>query len=103
MIRSTTRLSALAATAALGVLAGTAATAPAVVPPRDCGTMSVSGKRYQIKVDQISCRDGKGYAKRYLQSKSSPRGYTCRRFTPQRNRVAFMCNNGRRQFLAIRR
>lgn len=103
MIRSTTRLAAFAATAAIGALAGTAATAPAVVPPRDCGTMSVSGKRYQVKVDQISCRDGKGYSKTYLSQRKEPRGYTCRRYASKRNRVAFQCNNGRKQFLAIRR
>jgi hypothetical protein len=101
--RTVPRLTALAATAAITALAGTAATAPAVVPPRDCGNMSVSGKRYQIKVDQISCKDGKGYAKKYIQSRSKPRGYSCKRYPARKNRVTFYCNNGRRVFFAIRR
>ena len=78
-------------------------TAPAVVPPRDCGNMSVSGKAYQIKVDQISCRDGKGYSKTYIQRRTKPRGYTCKRYPTRKNRVSFYCNNGRKIFFAIRR
>jgi len=86
-----------------GVLALLPAAAPAVVPPRDCGNMSVSGKRYQVKVDQIGCRDGKTFAKRYIQSRSKPRGYSCKRYPAKRNRVTFYCNNGRKVFFAIRR
>ena len=103
MTRPATRLSALAATAAVGALALGAASAPAVVPPRDCGTMSVSGKRYQVKVDQIACSSGKRYAKTYIQRRTKPRGYTCKRYPARKNRVAFYCNNGRRVFFAIRR
>lgn len=103
MTRPATRLSALAATAAVGALALGAGSAPAVVPPRDCGNMSVSGKLYQVKVDQISCSSGKRYAKTYLQRHTKPRGYTCKRYPARRNRVTFYCNNGRRVFFAIRR
>ena len=102
MNRSTIRITALAATAA-GALAAGPALAPAVVPPRDCGTMSVSGKRYQVKVDQISCRDGKSYTKTYLQKRTKPGGYTCKRYPVRKNRVSFYCNDGRKVFFAIRR
>lgn len=96
------RIVALAASAA-AALATAPAVAPAVVPPRDCGNMSISGKRYQVKVDQISCSSGKAYAKRYLQSSSKPRGYSCKRYPSRRNRVRFYCNNGRKIFFGIRR
>ena len=100
MTRTTTTLAALAAVVLLAALP---AASTAVVPPRDCGVMSVSGKRYQIKVDQISCRDGKSYAKRYITRRTKPRGYRCDRYTPRKNRVLFQCNNGRKVFFAIRR
>ena len=75
--------------------------AQSVVPPKECGTMSVSGKRYQVKVDQISCADGRGFVKTYIGRHAKPKGYTCRDFTPKRNRVRAYCNNGRRVFFAI--
>ena len=93
----------LIALAAAVAIAMTAAAAPAIVPPRDCGNMTVSGKRYQVKVDQISCRDGKAYTKTYLQTRRKPRGYRCSRYTPRKNRVLFQCFNGRKVFFAIRR
>lgn len=94
------RIAILAATAAALVFV---APSEAVVPPRDCGNMTVSGKRYQIKVDQISCSEGKGYVKRYIQTRAKPRGYTCKRYPARKNRVSFYCNNGRKVFFAIRR
>ena len=103
MLRPTPRLVAVAATVTIGALAGGAATAPAVVPPKDCGRMTVEGKRYQVKVDQISCRSGKRYTKTYLTSSRKPSGYTCRRYTARKGRVTFTCNDGRKQFFAIRR
>jgi hypothetical protein len=93
----------VAALTAAAALACSPAMAPAIVPPRDCGNMTISGKRYQIKVDQISCRDGKAYTKTYIQRRRKPRGYRCDRYTPRRNRVLFQCNNGRKVFFAIRR
>jgi hypothetical protein len=101
--RSTTKLGLAAVIAVTTALAAGPAVAPAVVPPRDCGNMKVSGKRYQIKVDQISCKDGKGYAKKYIVNRSKPRGYRCKQYPSKRNRVRFYCNNGRRVFFAIRR
>ena len=100
---TTIRLALPAACTAVLALAAAPALSPAVVPPRDCGRMSVSGKRYQVKVDQISCRDGKSYAKTYITRRTKPRGYTCKRYPVRRNRVSFYCNNGRKIFFAIRR
>ena len=101
MIRPTIRLSTALTTVVVAALA--AAPAPAVVPPRDCGTMSVSGKRYQVKVDQISCRSGKSYSKSYITRRTKPRGYTCKRYPVRKGRVSFYCNDGRKVFFAIRR
>lgn len=103
MTRPIIRLTAVVATAAAAALAGGAATAPAVVPPRDCGEMGVRSKTYQIKVDQILCRDGKRYARTYIRSRTKPKGYSCKRYPVRKNRVTFYCNNGRRIFFGILR
>jgi hypothetical protein len=99
MTRVTICLAVLAA--AIAVLLP--ASAPAIVPPRDCGMMTVSHKRYQAKVDQISCSDGRSYIKTWLTKKKHPRGYRCDNFTTRKNRVTFQCANGVKVFLAIRR
>lgn len=103
MIRSTRRLVALATGGTIAALVAVPSLAPAVVPPRDCGRMTVSQKRYQVKVDQITCSSGRSFAKRYIARRSKPRGYKCKQFPSKRNRVRFYCNNGKRVFFAIRR
>ena len=97
------RLPILAALLASLAVALTAAPTPAVVPPEDCGRMTVSGKRIQVKVDQITCKSGKRYATNFMRSRSKPRGYTCRTYPAKKNRVRFYCNNGRKIFFAITR
>jgi len=93
-------LTALGATALLLALP---AAVPAVVPPKDCGRMTVKGKRYQVKVDQISCSTGRTYTSRYLARGSKPRGYRCRENRPKRNSVQLSCSSGRKQLFVIRR
>jgi hypothetical protein len=88
--------------ALVGALVVPASTA-AVVPPEDCGRMTVDGKRIQVKVDQITCKSGKRYASTYMRSRSKPSGYRCRRYPSKKGRVLFYCNNGRKIFFAIRR
>lgn len=69
---------ALAMAAALIVIGVAAAPAPAIVPPRDCGMLSVSGKRrYNVKADQLRCSSARTYSKRYLASHRRPSGYRC--------------------------
>jgi hypothetical protein len=97
------RIIVLAVVALAAALVALPAAAPAIVPPRDCGFMTVSGKKYQAKVDQISCTSGKRYIKNYLTKRTKPRGYRCDRFTTRKNRVTFQCANGVKVFLAIRR
>jgi hypothetical protein len=89
--------------AALAALLALPAAVNAVVPPKNCGTMSVKGKRYQVKADQISCSSGRTYARRFLTRGSKPRGYRCRDYPSRKRRVDFYCNNGRKIFFAIRR
>src|SRR3712207_3665420 len=101
--RPTNRLGAVFVTLALACLAATPAVAPAVVPPRDCGKMKVSGHNFQIKVDQITCSDGRSFAKKYISKRSKPRGYSCKQYPAKRNRVRFYCNNGRKIFFGILR
>lgn len=99
MTRVTIFLAVLATAALVALPAG----APAVVPPRDCGMLTVEGKRYQAKVDQIACTDGKSYIKRWLTKRTHPRGYRCSSFKSRKNRVRFQCANGVKVYLAIRR
>ena len=77
--------------------------AHAVVPPRDCGRMTLKGKPYQVKVDQITCADGKRFTRDYVEHKVTPRGYKCRNYPTKKGRVKFYCANGRRVFFGIRR
>jgi hypothetical protein len=81
-----------------------AAPAHAIVPPRDCGRISVKGKRYNIKADQMRCADAVRMSRRYLaSSRRRPRGYRCRRNNPRETRIVFSCRRGTRNFFAIRR
>lgn len=75
----------------------------AVVPPKDCGRMTLAGKRYQVKVDQISCASGRKKAKAYVERGARPAGYRCKRYASKVDRVRFYCNDGRKIFFAIRR
>ena len=57
----------------------------ATVPPKNCGMMSVKGKRYQIKADQMRCTTAKTYSRRYLSRHSRPSGYGCTDFGSARS------------------
>ncbi len=76
--------------------------AGAIVPPRDCGTTTVKGKRYQIKADQLRCRTAKPRARRYLRSGDKPSGYRCKDFGRE-TKMKFRCSHGVQVFFAIRR
>ena len=93
----------LLAVLALGAVLALPVVAPAVVPPKSCGTMTVKGKKYQVKADQISCKTGREHTQRYLSSHRKPRGYSCKDLSKEKGRVTFTCNNGRKVFFAIRR
>jgi hypothetical protein len=87
---------ALAAALVLGPVAG------ATVPPKNCGMLSVKGKRYQIKADQMRCSSAKTYSRRYLRSHSRPSGYSCRDYSSS-TKLKFRCTKSVRVFFAIRR
>jgi hypothetical protein len=57
-----------------------AMTSEAIVPPKNCGTITVKHRRYQIKADQLPCSRAKTYASRYLASGTRPPGYSCHRY-----------------------
>ena len=77
------------------------ASASAIVPPRNCGKLSVNGRTYNIKADQLRCTRARRYAKRYLVSRWRPSGYSCR--TYQNSALRFRCARGIRVYYAIRR
>jgi hypothetical protein len=77
------------------------AKAGATVPPRNCGKLSVNGRTYNIKADQLRCRPARSYSKRYLTSRWKPSGYSCRGY--QNSALKFRCSKGIRVYYAIRR
>ena len=97
----TSKLTLLLVTCALAV-ALAATPASAIVDPVSCGTTTVNGKRYQIKVDQITCAKGKPYAREYLRTRRKPTGYRCTNY-PSSSKFKFICRRGDRTFLAIKR
>ena len=88
---------------ALVLLALSAGAASAIVPPKNCGMQSVSGKRYQIKADQMRCRTAKRYSRTYLATHRRPSGYSCRNYKASDTKLKFRCAKGIRVFFAIRR
>ena len=95
----------LTATACALVLgAAHATTAPAIVPPKDCGYLTVNAKRYNIKADQLACTTARRYSKNYLISvQRKPTGYRCTRYNSTETKLKFRCVKGSRTFFAIRR
>jgi hypothetical protein len=90
----------LAATGA--AFAWSAAPAPAPVPPKNCGFMTVKGKRYNVKSDQMRCRKARRKTRSYLKGGGEPRGFDCTRYGRETN-IAFRCQKGQAVFFAIRR
>lgn len=76
--------------------------AGAIVPPKNCGMMTVKGKRYQIKADQMRCRPARTYSARYLRSHRRPSGYRCSDYGSG-TALKFRCYKSVRVFFAIKR
>jgi hypothetical protein len=87
---------------AIATLLVAAAPSPAPVAPRNCGMMTVKGKRYQVKADQVPCPRAKRWSRTYLSRRSRPSGYSCRNFDSS-TALKFRCSKGVRVFFAIRR
>jgi len=83
-------------------LAALTASSPAIVPPTDCGMLTVEAKRYNIKADQLRCRTARPHARRYLSTHRRPTGYRCRDYDA-RTKLKFRCSRGVKVFFAIRR
>jgi hypothetical protein len=68
---------------ALGAAAALLAATPgqAIVPPKDCGSIKVKHRRYNIKGDQLPCSQARRYSATYIASRKRPRGYRCQRFS----------------------
>jgi len=62
------------------VAALVAASASAIVPPKNCGTLTVNHHAYNIKADQLPCRDAKTYARNFIAHRRTPHGYHCNRY-----------------------
>lgn len=53
--------------------------AGAIVPPRNCGTITVKSKRWNIVADQLRCSAAKKWAATYIRTYKAPRYYKCKR------------------------
>jgi hypothetical protein len=95
------KLTLAAALTCLAVALG-AGPAGAIVPPRNCGMLTVGGKRFQIKADQMRCTTAKTYSRRYLSTGRRPAGYSCRNYTNV-TKLRFRCARSIHVFFAIRR
>jgi hypothetical protein len=91
-----------AAVVACAAALALAPAAQAIVPPRDCGRMTVKGKRYTIKADQLRCRTARTYSRRYLERRRRPSGYRCRTYGSE-TKLKFRCSRRIQVFFAIRR
>ncbi len=101
-VRKLSPVAVLAAIVVAVLLVGTGGqAAQATVPPRDCKIITVKGKRYNIKADQIKCRTARTWSDTYLRTRRGPRGYRCN--TIKGSRMVFRCLRGDRSFFAIRR
>ena len=78
------------------------APAGAIVPPRDCGFMTVKSHRYNVKADQLRCRRARTYTRGYLRTRDRPSGYSCRNYD-RSTAMKFRCKRGIKVFFAIRR
>ncbi len=96
------RQAALALVMSVAMLAALAPHSPAIVPPSNCGAMTVKAKRYTIKADQLRCTTARSHASRYLSAHRRPRGYSCRDFGGE-TKLKFRCSRGTKVFFAIRR
>ena len=85
----------------LAALAG-GGSANAVVPPKNCGMMSVKSRLYNIKADQLRCRRARRYARTYLSEHQRPSGYSCRDYGRSTS-IKFRCTRSVKVFFAIRR
>ena len=96
-------IAAFALALAVAVLLVFATPSPAPVAPRNCGMMTVKGKRYQVKADQVRCRTAKPQARRYLREGTRPSGFDCRRYSGSSTALKFRCWKGKKSILAIKR
>ncbi|HUR86771.1 MAG TPA: hypothetical protein VMY78_15655 [Solirubrobacteraceae bacterium] len=96
------RAGGLALVLACVIIGAVAPRGDAIVPPSDCGTLTVKSKRYNVKADQLRCGTARTYAKRYLAVHRKPTGYRCRDFGAE-TKLKFRCSRGIQVFFAIRR
>jgi hypothetical protein len=103
--RTLTIFTALLAAVALFAAALVAKPAGAIVPPKDCKTVTVNGKRYNIKSDQLKCSKARDYSVTYLKTHHKPRYYKCYSYTGSQLKFRCQANHYHpaRTFFAIKR
>jgi hypothetical protein len=101
-----TKLTLITAVAALVVGLLAALPAGAIVPPRDCGTLKVGSRKFNIKSDQLRCTTAKKYADAYIRHHTKPHYYSCKKGASGSS-LAFRCvaehYRPARTFFAIKR
>jgi len=76
--------------------------AGAIVPPKDCGRLTVKHRKYNVKADQMRCDDARRYTSRYLAKHVKPKGFSCQKYGSE-TKLAFRCTRGIKTFFAIKR
>ena len=82
-------LSTLLAAAALCAALFAAGPAGAIVPPKNCGKLTVKGKAYNIKADQLKCTKARDYSEDYLRRRDEARYYDC--YSYSGSAIKFRC------------
>ena len=83
------------------VLAVFPAVSPAPTTPKNCGSITVGGKRVKIRADQLRCKKARKGARGYMNGKGAPNGFDCTRYGAGTS-VEFICAKGQTQIIAIR-
>ena len=102
-MRITITRTAAATAAALALALLAALPAAAIVPPKNCRTMTVDDDRFTIKADQLTCDTARRHARRFLRERDRPSGYRCKEYDADETKMEFRCSRGDRVFFAIRR
>jgi hypothetical protein len=93
-------ISLLLAAFLVGALA--AEPAGAVVPAKKCGKIHVGKKDFKIRAHLIGCDRARKASRKYARSGKHGRSWDCNRYPPSATKIAFKCDKGRKDYIAIR-
>jgi hypothetical protein len=95
---------ALVAILAAALLAGALAAGPAqaTVPAKKCGKIEVGRKDFKIRAHLIGCDRARKASRKFARSGKHGKSWDCNRYPPSVTKIAFKCDKGRKDYIAIR-